>query len=166
MIDCENANFHTKIEPSRNTLIQTYGKNLCETQENLKFNDPIVKIELERDSLQQECNNISQDLNLKFESDIKPEVNFYHHFKSEIKHEDQASQFVNDKRKQAKNKVWDLTKYQFFTGKSYGINHNEHLTTVFEELANNYTILKDKGRTMAYKYAIAKLKSYPERITV
>ena len=44
-------------------------------------------------------------------------------------------------------------------------NHNEHITSVLEILMNNYAMLRDKGRSMAYRFAIVSLQSYPEKIT-
>lgn len=45
------------------------------------------------------------------------------------------------------------------------INLNEHITSVLEVLMSNYTILKDKGRSFAYRFAIISLQSFPEKIT-
>ena len=45
-----------------------------------------------------------------------------------------------------------------------GPNLNEHITSVLEVLMENYYLLKDKARAFAYRFAIAALKSHPEKI--
>ena len=56
-------------------------------------------------------------------------------------------------------------KEKFAFSQGISENLNEHLTSVLEILMENYFLLKDKARAFAYRFAIATLRSYPEKIT-
>jgi DNA polymerase/3'-5' exonuclease PolX len=53
-------------------------------------------------------------------------------------------------------------KFQFAKRKT---DMNEHITSVLQILMDNYTLLKDRGRSFAYRAAVIALRSHPEKIT-
>lgn len=60
---------------------------------------------------------------------------------------------------------WERQKGKFqFTKDAPISNQNEHITSVLEKLMQNYEMLKDRGRYFAYRDAVLRLKSHPERI--
>lgn len=79
---------------------------------------------------------------------LKPESNQEFYFSN---HQTLKEDFLNHKEK-----------YAF--SHNTGPNLNEHITSVLEVLMENYFLLKDKARAFAYRFAIAALKSHPEKI--
>ncbi|CAG9334431.1 unnamed protein product [Blepharisma stoltei] len=119
-------------------------------EENFEENENQIKIE---ENL--EIKNEENDIKIKLDPDIK----------IEIKQEDESSRFISDKRRRANWKEDELSKFKFYTGKQSIDNKNDHIIQMLEELKNNYTILKDKGRIIGYQKAISAIRSFPEKIT-
>lgn len=60
---------------------------------------------------------------------------------------------------------WEKQKGKFqFAKEAPTENLNEHITSVLEKLMQNYEMLKDRGRYFAYRDAVLRIKSHPERI--
>ena len=83
--------------------------------------------------------------------------------KSPIK--DDSPRFFSVQMSPYKQELWhkNLKKFQF--AQETAVDNNEHITKVLEDLQKNYEVLKDTGRSIAYRSAIACLKAHPETIT-
>lgn len=79
--------------------------------------------------------------------------------------------FIKDVRRpsitHSQEEFWESKKSNFHFAQAPGeiINHNEHITSVLEQLMNNYELLRDRGRYLAYREAVIRLKAYPQKIT-
>jgi DNA polymerase lambda len=86
-------------------------------------------------------------------------------------HSPSKGSFIKDLRKPSispsQEEFWESKKhhFQFAQNPREITNHNDHITSVLEELMNNYDLLRDKGRYLAYREAVIRLKSYPTKIT-
>ena len=81
---------------------------------------------------------------------------------SEMNRKEKTNYITGENTKLREDLLYNKDDYTFSKEKN---NLNEHITGVLEILINNYMLLKDKGRSFAYRSAITSLRSYPEKIT-
>ncbi|CAG9331725.1 POLB [Blepharisma stoltei] len=155
-------------KPTSSTDITLPVKN----KEPPQFIDvPVTKIPKKNDMTFHSISNqpIFDDENTAANNEQKePQKPSFEEMVNAIKEEEQAEElakFINDQNKKMNERYSSLKQYTYFKAKSYGINHNEHITSILEQLMNYYELLKDKGRMFAYRYAVAKIKDYPQKIT-
>jgi DNA polymerase lambda len=118
-----------------------------------------VQIEL---PIKREMIENHEEVSSKYSKNSNLRSNFRNFSSPEIIRNEKKTEVLDESLGLNKNLPGNRDIFQFEKEQS---NQNDHITSVLEVLRNNYALLRDKGRTFAYRSAIISLKSHPEKIT-